>query len=166
MDIHDMPNIFSTKYNRWYTLNRTNIFKILDFVNVTEFCSSFIIPKFSMEIECDINRKLKSIKTYIYNSYGMTNTNSIFYRAAGGGYFLLIKNQKSITFINGELEDVKAEKEINRINKLRANHYKYYTEKDWSNPSNYDICINSDSLGIENAVDLICTSATKELVIK
>ena len=65
-----------------------------------------------MEIECDINRKLKSIKTYIYNSYGMTNTNSIFYRAAGGGYFLLIKNQKSITFINGELEDVKAEKEI------------------------------------------------------
>ena len=50
----------------------------------------------------------------------------------------------------------KAEKEIKRIDKLRANHYKYYTEKQWSNPSNYDICINSDSLGVENAADLIC----------
>lgn len=114
-DINDnyiKPNIYSTKYNRWYTQNRNNIFKILDFVDVTEFCSSYIIPKFSLAIECNVNRKLKSISTYISNSYGMTNKNSIFYRAAGGGYFLLIKNQKSITYINGELEDVKAEKEI------------------------------------------------------
>ena len=54
------------------------------------------------------------------------------------------------------LDKNKAEKEINRINKLRANHYKYYTEKDWNNPENYDICINSDSLGVERAADLIC----------
>ena len=54
------------------------------------------------------------------------------------------------------LNNVNAKKEISRINKLRANHYKYYTEKDWNDPSNYDICINSDSLGIENCVDLIC----------
>ena len=54
------------------------------------------------------------------------------------------------------LDKNKAEKEINRINKLRANHYKYYTEKDWNNPENYDICINSDSLGVEKAADLIC----------
>ena len=32
------------------------------------------------------------------------------------------------------LDKSKAEKEINRINKLRANHYKYYTEKEWNNP--------------------------------
>ena len=48
------------------------------------------------------------------------------------------------------------EKEIKRINKLRANHYKYYTEKEWDNHSNYDICINSDALGIEKATELIC----------
>ena len=62
---------------------------------------------------------------------------------------------KRTTNIYG-LDKNKAEKEINRINKLRANHYKYYTEKDWSNPENYDICINSDSLGVEKAADLIC----------
>lgn len=50
----------------------------------------------------------------------------------------------------------KAEKEIKRIDKLRANHYKYYTEKDWDNHSNYDICINSDTLGVEKTADLIC----------
>ena len=54
------------------------------------------------------------------------------------------------------LNNENAKKEISRINKLRANHYKYYTEKDWNDPSNYDICINSDSLGVENCVDLIC----------
>lgn len=55
----------------------------------------------------------------------------------------------------------KARKEISRINKLRANHYKYYTDKDWREPSNYDICINSDAVGIENAVELICNSIKK-----
>ncbi len=50
----------------------------------------------------------------------------------------------------------KAEKEIKRIDKLRANHYKHYTDKEWANHSNYDICINSDTLGVEKAADLIC----------
>ena len=62
------------------------------------------------------------------------------------------------------LDKSKAEKEINRINKLRANHYKYYTEEEWNNPSNYDICINSDAIGIQNAVELIYNIATKELI--
>ena len=48
-----------------------------------------------------------------------------------------------------------AEREIKRINKLRANHYKHYTEKEWKDESNYDICINSDLLGVEKSADLI-----------
>ena len=64
------------------------------------------------------------------------------------------------------LNKEKAEKEITRIDKLRANHYKYYTEKDWNNPSNYDICINSDSLGVENAADLICEMVTEKTLTK
>lgn len=50
----------------------------------------------------------------------------------------------------------KAKKEITRIDKLRANHYKHYTENEWKDPSNYDICINSDTLGVEKAAELIC----------
>ena len=62
------------------------------------------------------------------------------------------------------LDKNKAQKEIKRINKLRENHYKYYTERDWKDPSNYDICINSDSLGIENAANLICELVNKKVV--
>ena len=62
------------------------------------------------------------------------------------------------------MDKSKAEKEIKRIDKLRANHYKYYTEKDWKEPSNYDVCINSDAIGIDNAVNLICDIVNKNLI--
>ena len=92
--------------------------------------------------------------------------------------FILKDNKNTIKiFINNSMENkVKratefyhmnkenAEKEISRINKLRANHYKYYTEKDWKEPSNYDICINSDAIGIDNAVNLICDIVNKKIV--
>ena len=54
------------------------------------------------------------------------------------------------------VEKSKAEKEVRKINKERANHYKYYTEREWGNPENYDICINSDLLGVEKSAQLIC----------
>ena len=54
------------------------------------------------------------------------------------------------------LDKENAAREINRINKLRSNHYKYYTETDWKSPANYDICINSDALGVEKSAELIC----------
>ena len=50
----------------------------------------------------------------------------------------------------------KAKKEINRIDKQRGNHYKYYTGKEWKDFSNYDICVNSDALGVEKTADMIC----------
>ena len=65
-------------------------------------------------------------------------------------------------FRKNEVMPVKAEKEISRINKLRANHYKHYTEKEWNNPNNYDICINSDTLGVEKSADLICEIVNKK----
>jgi len=73
---------------------------------------------------------------------------------------------KRVTEIYG-LEEEKAEKEINKINKLRANHYKYYTEREWKDYSNYDICINSDLLGVEKVADLICEMIKqKEAILK
>ena len=64
------------------------------------------------------------------------------------------KIKRAIEFYN--LDKEKAEKEIKKINKLRANHYKHYTEREWSEHSNYDICINSDTLGVEKSAQIIC----------
>ena len=62
---------------------------------------------------------------------------------------------KRVTEIYG-IKKENAKKEINKINKLRANHYKHYTEKEWSKNENYDITINSSTLGVEKTADLIC----------
>ena len=93
----------------------------------------------------------------------------------------ILKDQKSVIkiFINNTMENkVKrvtefygmnaenAKKEIMRINKLRANHYKYYTENEWGKPSNYDICINSDAIGIDNSVELICSIVNKMIPVE
>ena len=106
------PTIYSTKYNRWYSEHRMLLFDNIRYVNVTGFVDSYIIPKFSLELECIINKKLQSCNYTIASLYSSFRGNDLFYRAAGGGYFLLIKNTKSITYINGVLENVKAEKTI------------------------------------------------------
>ncbi len=83
----------------------------------------------------------------------------------------ILKDRKNVlkVFISGTMKDkIKratkiygidekdAEKEINKINKLRATHYKHYTGNEWLEASNYDICINSDLYGVEKTADIIC----------
>lgn len=83
----------------------------------------------------------------------------------------ILKNEKNVykIFIYNSLENKikratkyyglkknNAQKEINKINKLRSNHYKHYTGKKWDDPENYDLCINSDALGVERVAKLIC----------
>lgn len=53
-------------------------------------------------------------------------------------------------------------KEINKINKLRENHYNHYTDREWKDTANYDICLNSDEVGIEKSVDIICKMASEK----
>ena len=59
----------------------------------------------------------------------------------------------------------KAEKEIRKMDKLRANHYKYYTERNWKDYSNYDICINSDIFGVEKSANIICDALKEREII-
>ena len=117
-DQEEEPSIFSTKYNRWYTENRCNLFSNLCYDNVTEFVDSYTIPKLSYLIESDINRSIRNQVDAIGLKQSKTTNNYVYYRAAGGGYFLLIKTQKSITYINGALEDVKAEKRIGLFSEI------------------------------------------------
>lgn len=54
-----------------------------------------------------------------------------------------------------DLEEKKALKEINRINKNREKHYHYYTHESWKDISNYDLSINVDKLGAEKTAEFI-----------
>ncbi len=49
-----------------------------------------------------------------------------------------------------------AETTISKTDKFRADYYKYYTGGNyWTNPINYDLTINSEKVGIDEAVELI-----------
>lgn len=53
------------------------------------------------------------------------------------------------------LDKFKAEAEIKRLNKARGTHYEYYTGQRWDDPSNYDLMINTGSMTLEQACDII-----------
>lgn len=56
----------------------------------------------------------------------------------------------------------KAEKQIKKINKQREKHYKYYTERNWKDFTNYDICLNVDEIGVENTANIVIDMINKK----
>ncbi|MEG0251971.1 MAG: cytidylate kinase-like family protein [Christensenellaceae bacterium] len=53
------------------------------------------------------------------------------------------------------LESKNLEDAIIKSDKKRATYYNYYSDKKWGQMENYDLLLNSDSVGIDNAVKLI-----------
>ena len=41
-------------------------------------------------------------------------------------------------------------------------YYQYYSGNEWGKPKNYDLCLNSGTLGIERCVEIIVNSVTLE----
>ena len=52
-----------------------------------------------------------------------------------------------------DLQEMK--KYITRINKYRADYYKCYTGKEWTDVRNYDLSLNAGVLGFEKCVEEI-----------
>ena len=44
---------------------------------------------------------------------------------------------------------------LTRRDKARAHHYRFYTEQRWGDARNYDLCLDSGALGVENCVAVI-----------
>ena len=65
-----------------------------------------------------------------------------------------------IVRLYGESEK-KPEVRLNEKDKRRMINYQHYTGGVWGQASNYDLCLNSGVLGIENCVDLIVSLAKK-----
>ena len=53
------------------------------------------------------------------------------------------------------VNEAKAQSIIEQKDKKRATYYNYYTSNRWGDIDNYNMAINSDSIGIENAVKLL-----------
>ena len=50
---------------------------------------------------------------------------------------------------------MKAEEAIKKADKQRASYYNYYSTNIWGDVNNYDLCVDTGTLGVEGAVDLI-----------
>ncbi len=44
---------------------------------------------------------------------------------------------------------------INHLDKYRNAYYVYHTGRQWKNPANYDLCLDTSALGLDNCVELI-----------
>lgn len=51
----------------------------------------------------------------------------------------------------------RAEQVVNKADKNRANYYSFYSGQKWGQAQNYDLCINSERLTVDDAVNLIKT---------
>lgn len=54
-----------------------------------------------------------------------------------------------------QVNDAKAKDIMVKTDKKRASYYNYYSSKRWGDSRSYDMCINSSSVGIDGAVDII-----------
>lgn len=53
------------------------------------------------------------------------------------------------------LQPERAEVQLGKIDKARANYYHYYSGEKWGNSINYKLCLDSSILGIEGSVAVI-----------
>ena len=53
------------------------------------------------------------------------------------------------------LDEKKAIKEIDKTNKERAKHYKFYTNRNWKDFTNYDVAFHVDKYGVEATAEHI-----------
>lgn len=54
-----------------------------------------------------------------------------------------------------DLTEQKAKQMVTKVDKSRANYYSFYSGEKWGLVDNYDLCINSTNLSVEQAVDII-----------
>ncbi|MCR4877559.1 MAG: cytidylate kinase-like family protein [Clostridiales bacterium] len=53
------------------------------------------------------------------------------------------------------VDPLKAEEKLRKADKQRASYYNYYATNTWGDVNNYDLCVDTGTLGIEGSVELI-----------
>lgn len=48
-----------------------------------------------------------------------------------------------------------AQRYIDQLDRYRNAYYLYHTGRQWKNPRNYDLCLDTESLGLDNCAELI-----------
>ena len=62
---------------------------------------------------------------------------------------------KRVLARHDDIDPAKAKQAVLKVDKVRSNYYGFYSGQKWGQPENYDLCINSSHLTMEQAVDVI-----------
>ena len=66
---------------------------------------------------------------------------------------LIFRKERALKLYN--MQEDKAEENILKIDKRRANYYNYHASEKWGRAENYHLSIRSDYVGIDNSVELL-----------
>ena len=75
----------------------------------------------------------------------------------------LAKREERIAQRHPELKSSQIIDVINKTDKRRSSYYNFYTGNKWGKYDNYDLAINSSTLGIEGSADIIVSCVNKLL---
>ena len=120
-----------------------------------------------------INDKLFILQSEVIKEYAQNGSCVIIGRCAD--YVLRDEPNTLKLFIYGDLDHRKARVAerhpelkssqiidvINKTDKRRASYYNFYTGNKWGKYDNYDMAVNSSTLGIEHTAQIIAASAKK-----
>lgn len=66
-----------------------------------------------------------------------------------------LKSRKERAISSYGISTEKADDYVKKMDKKRGGYYKFYTGAKWGEAANFDLCINSSTLGIDNTVELL-----------
>ncbi len=120
-----------------------------------------------------LNDKLFILQSEVIKEYAQKGSCVIIGRCSD----YVLRNEKNVLriFIYGDLDhrkervaarhpEIKSSQIIDVINKTdkrRASYYNFYTGNKWGKYDNYDMAVNSSTLGIEGTANIIAASAKK-----
>lgn len=137
---------------------------------VTGMESRFLSPYY----ELPINDKLFIEQSNIIKSLGQEGNCVIVGRCADYviesakmqsiDLFIYASTEHKIERISAkhDLTPDKAKDKIKKVEKGRKAYYNYYSNKEWGNVSNYDLCINTSHISLDDAVDVAYTFIKKQ----
>jgi cytidylate kinase len=132
--------------------------------------SAYITSGINLQYTMPVNDKAFIAQSEVIREIAKTGNSVIVGRCAD---YILNEHPKLLrVFLYGDKEDrlkriineygydpAKAETDLSKIDKGRANYHKFYTGTPWKDISNYDICLNTTKTGIEGAIKTLKTLA-------
>ncbi len=101
--IHNLKSnlLFTTKYNKWESIARSNLFQLINYVESSKYHRGSSIVKVGSLIEANILSKIYNVRKHISNYRVNKAKYYLSYRNAGGRYYKIILSFEPSFKVNG-----------------------------------------------------------------